>query len=246
MNTTLDRLTLPTIGSATDAELIAYLRRYHKIADLAALTEEELLITTLCEQLQISISDAELQAAGDAFRLEYQLLGIAETEAWLTQQRITIENWTQGIKHKLLAKKLKEHLFGAAVDGHYISHRTQFRRIALSQILVLDFVDAQHIIRELREEQTSFCTLALEYSKGRQSQSNGGFVGIRFVSELMPEIAQAIAEVKEGEILDPIQTKVGYHILRVEKWFPTALTEAVREIILESLFQSWRREHHTP
>jgi parvulin-like peptidyl-prolyl isomerase len=246
MGTTVEKLVLPTITSATDAELIAYLRRSHKIATLAALTEEDLSIANLCEQLEIAVSDAEVQAAGDAFRLVYQLLGIAETEAWLAQQRITIENWTQGIKHEIQAQKLKEHLFGAEVDGHYISHRNQFRRVALSQILVLDRGDGLKILQELRDENRSFCTLALNYSKGRQSQENGGFVGIRFMTELMPEIEEAIANAKEGETVGPIQTKLGYHILRVEKWFPADLTESVRARILESLFQSWLRESHVP
>jgi parvulin-like peptidyl-prolyl isomerase len=51
------------------------------------------------------------------------------------------------------------------------------------------------------------------------------FVGIRFLSELLPEIAQAISEAKEGEVIEPIQTKLGYHILKIEKWFPAELSE---------------------
>jgi parvulin-like peptidyl-prolyl isomerase len=36
----------------------------------------------------------------------------------------------------------------------------------------------------------------------------------------------------------PIQTKLGYHILKVEKWFPAELSK-VREQVLESLYQAW-------
>jgi parvulin-like peptidyl-prolyl isomerase len=233
---------LPQIEPATDEDIIAYLRRSHKIAEIAALAEHDALILSICEKLSTTVSDEELQAVGDAFRLEHKLLGASETLAWLQEQRITVEDWSQGIRVALLTKKLKEHLFGDAVDAHYMSNRNDYKRVALSQILVRDLPDSLKVAYAIREEKASFCALALEYSKGKQSQENGGFVGICFIAKLMLEIAQAISEAKEGEVIGPIQTKLGYHILKIEKWFPTELSESVREEILESLFQVWLRE----
>jgi parvulin-like peptidyl-prolyl isomerase len=242
MTETLENLAAPEIFSATDADIIAYLRRSSKIAEIAALAERDVLILSTCEQLGITVSDEELQAAGDAFRLEHKLLGSSETLAWLSQQRITVEDWSQGIRVALLTNKLKEHLFGAAVDDHYVGNRDNYKRVALSQILVLDLTEALEIAQELRENKASFCALALQYSKGKQSQENGGFVGVQFLVELMEELAQAVAEAKESEVIGPIQTRLGYHILKIEKWFPTELSELVREQILESLFQAWLQE----
>ena len=237
-----ENFVLPKIAPATNEDVIAYLRRSHKIAEVAALAECDALVLNICEQLGLTISDEELQAAGDAFRLEHKLLGASETLAWLQKQRITVEDWTQGIRVALLTNKLKEHLFGDTVDAHYLSNRNDYKRVALSQILVGDLIEARKVTYVIREENASFCALALEHSKGKQSKENGGFVGVRFLSELMPEIAQGISEAKEGEVIEPIQTKLGYHILKIEKWFPTELSESVREEILESLFQAWLRE----
>ncbi|NJL63514.1 MAG: peptidylprolyl isomerase [Methylacidiphilales bacterium] len=227
------------IQPATDAEILAYLRNSVKFAEIAHATEREALIKASCDRLEIDISDDEWQAAGDAFRMERKLWGNSETIAWLEQQRIDVEEWSQGIKAELLEKKLKEHLFGAVVDGSYISDRNNYRRVALSQILVSEFPTAQKIVQMLRNEHASFAALALEYSQGKQSQQNGGFVGIRYLVELLSEVAEAINNRKEGEIIDPVQTKLGYHVLRIEKWFPTELNQAVREQIMDSLFQSW-------
>lgn len=233
---------LPAISPATDADILAYLRCSHKIAEIAASAEYEALILALCEQRGITVSEEELQGAGNEFRLKHKLLGASETLSWLSEQRITVEDWTQGIRVAQLEKKLKEHLFGASVDGHYLSNRKDYRRIALSQILVRDLTDALKIVSRLQEDKSAFCALSLEYSKGQQSKEKGGFAGIHFLSRLMPEMAQAVSEANEGEVIGPLQTKLGYHIIKIEKWFPVELSEAVREEILESLFQAWLRE----
>lgn len=238
----LETLTLPNLTPATDVEIVAYLHRSCKIAEIAASAEQDAFVLKLCEQLGITITDQEWQAAGDAFRLEHNLPGIAETQAWFAQQRVTVEEWSQGIKISLLNQKLKEHLFGATVDAHYMSNRHHYRQVALSQILVTDLTEALKIAQALRQDQASFCALALTYSKGKQSQENGGFVGVRYLSELSQDIVRAIADAKEGEILGPIHTKFGYHILRVEKWFPVELNQSVREAVLEAMFHKWLRE----
>src|SRR4028119_2331092 len=213
MQETLEKLLLPEISPANDDAVVAYLRYSFKFAEMAALVERDALILAVCEQLGITLSDEELQAAGDAFRLEHKLLGASETLAWLQKQRITVEDWTQGIRVALLTNKLKEHLFGDTVDAHYLSNRNDYKRVALSHILVSDLIEARKVTYAIREGSASFCALALKHSKGKQSKENGGFVGVRFLSELMPEIAQGISEAKEGEVIEPIQTKLGYHIL---------------------------------
>lgn len=230
---------LPEISPATNEEIVAYLRRSHKLAEVASGVERDALILTLCEQIGVTVSEAELQAAGDAFRQEHKLLGASQTLAWLQEQRITVEDWSEGIRIALLTKKLKEHLFGDTIDAHYISNRNDYKRVALSQILVSDLTDALKVAFAIREENASLCALALKYSKGKQSKDNGGFVGVCFIAKLMPEMAKAISDAPEGEVIGPVQTKLGYHIIRVEKWFPAELNESLREEILDSLFQAW-------
>jgi hypothetical protein len=224
---------------ATDAEVVNHLRRSAKFAEIAASAERDALVIANADKLGITVSDEEWQARGDAFREEHKLWGTTETFAWLDKQRISVDEWSEGIKIMLLEKKLKEHLFGGAVDAAYLNNRNNYRRVALSQILVSDLATAWKIIQTLREGHACFSALALEHSKGKQSQENGGFVGIRFLGELVQEIVEAITDAKEGEIIGPVQTKLGYHVLRVEKWFPSQLNQEAREQILNAMFQVW-------
>lgn len=238
MQQTLEKIALPEINPATDEEILTYLRRSFQIDKIAAGAEREVMILSICEKLGITVSEEEVQKAGDDFRTQNKLLEVSDTLAWLNKQRITVEDWTYGIRASLLTQKLKEHLFSDAIDNDYINNRNRYRRAALSQILVGDRTEAMKIIRTLQEQKASFCALALEHSKGKQSRENGGFVGIRLLMELLPEVSEAVASASEGEVIGPIQTKMGYHILRVEKWFPTQINE-VKEQVLDFLFQDW-------
>ncbi len=239
------KLTLSEITPATSEEVVAYLRYSYKIAEFSALAEQDALILDVCDRLGITVSDEELQNAGDAFRQEYKLLGTSETLSWLQQQRISVEDWTQGIRIVLLTKILKEHLFGDSVDAHYLNNRNDYKRVALSQVLVSNLADAVQISHAIQKENASICAMAIEHSKGKQSRQNGGFAGINFMAELMPEIRQAIAELNEGEVIGPIQTKLGYHILKIEKWYPPELSASVRSEVLESLFKTWLKNLDT-
>jgi parvulin-like peptidyl-prolyl isomerase len=229
----------PQIEPVTDDAIAHYLRYTCKIAEIADLAERDAIILKACEELEITVPDAELQAAGDKFRLDNKLLGASETLAWLTKQRINPEDWTQGIRVRLLTQKLKEHLFLDAIDAHYLTNREEYRRAAFSQIMVAELPEAMQIAQTLREGKASWVAIALERSKAQPSAQNGGFVGIRFLSNLMPEIREAIAGIAEGEITNPVKTHLGYHILRVEKWFAPSLDESVRSEILDMLFQVW-------
>lgn len=48
---------------------------------------------------------------------------------------------------------------------------------------------------------------------------------------------QSVSEAHEGEVLEPIVTKLGSHIIKVDKWFPVQLDEFLREQLLKSAFQ---------
>lgn len=225
------------ISSPTETEIIDYLRHSYRWAEILDAVEQEAIVVALCQKYEIDITDEEWQAAGDEFRHQNNLLGIQQTQAWLQKQKITLEEWSEGIKHQLLLSKLKEHLFGGQADGYYMVNRELYRRVALSQILVRDLEQANELAQLLHEDKSSFCAKAIENSLGKQSKTNGGFMGIHYLSELAPEISQAITDAEEGTIIGPIQTKVGYHILKIEKRFPLKFDLSCREQVLESLWQ---------
>jgi parvulin-like peptidyl-prolyl isomerase len=225
------------ISPTTEADIIAYLRRSFKMASVTKLAQRDATLLKFAEGLNITVADEEVQSAADEFRRKYGLFNAADMNALLSAQQMTAEDWAENLKIALVTTKLEEHLFGSSIDNHYLENREVYKRAAISQILLKDETQAQRVAQEIRQGSIHFNAAALEYSTGTLSRTSAGYVGVRFFGELRPEIAQAIAEASEGEIIGPVQTPIGYHILRVEKWFPSELTVAQRKRMLASLLK---------
>jgi parvulin-like peptidyl-prolyl isomerase len=243
MNNTLDLTTviLPKIEPANDQQVLDCLKSSQQYTAFAAEAERNLLIENIAKQLNITVSEDEIQEFADNFRKKNKLYGETETMEWLSMQRITTEDWSKGVYLQLLTHKVKEEIAGENADSYYFANRNACRRVAVSQILVDNLTTAMKVVESIRQQKDSFCALALDFSQGKQSRENGGFAGVKFVAELLPEVAAAIEEAAIGEVLDPVKSKIGYHILRVEKWYPAEFTE-VRDAVIDYLFHAWVSE----
>ncbi|MDE2818105.1 MAG: peptidylprolyl isomerase [Chloroflexota bacterium] len=109
-----------------------------------------------------------------------------------------------------------------------------FERMALETLLAEDLVgaegtllyaDARHILLETEAEAESalgalrdgesFADLARAISTDPGSGARGGELGETFVGNYVPEFREAIEEAKIGELVGPVQSEFGYHILQV-------------------------------
>ena len=109
-----------------------------------------------------------------------------------------------------------------------------FERMALEALLADDLVgeaglllyaDVRHILVETEEDAESalgalrtgesFADLARAISTDPGSGARGGELGETFVGNYVPEFRQAIEGAKIGELVGPVQSEFGYHILQV-------------------------------
>ncbi|MEW5701322.1 MAG: peptidylprolyl isomerase [Candidatus Zixiibacteriota bacterium] len=60
-----------------------------------------------------------------------------------------------------------------------------------------------------------FCALAQEYSRDEESRKNCGELGWYPVGEMFPEFRAALRDAKSGDIVGPVSTPYGWHVLRV-------------------------------
>jgi peptidyl-prolyl cis-trans isomerase SurA len=68
-----------------------------------------------------------------------------------------------------------------------------------------------HAIRDGQD----FCALAQTYSQDEESRKNCGELGWYPIEEMFPEFKSALTDSKTGEVVGPVSTQFGWHILRV-------------------------------
>lgn len=84
--------------------------------------------------------------------------------------------------------------------------------VALHHILVKSSALAEEILQELKLG-ADFGQLAREYSSCPSGQ-NEGFAGYHSIDDLDEALVKAIHDGEEGYVPKPIQTRLGFHLLK--------------------------------
>lgn len=85
-----------------------------------------------------------------------------------------------------------------------------------------DKADAERVMGLLRQisdemkQGVSFQALAAKYSQDPGSARNGGYVGWFSRERMVPQFSQAVFSGRPGQIIGPVQTQFGLHIIRIE------------------------------
>ncbi len=87
------------------------------------------------------------------------------------------------------------------------------------------------------EDGEDFNTLATTYSDDIETRSNGGYLGVRSLTELNPRTRATIEPIAEGAYSSPHETESGVHIFKVDTRDTPDLTEAEKQQITAILRQ---------
>lgn len=74
---------------------------------------------------------------------------------------------------------------------------------------------AQAVLAELRAHPRRFPDMAREYS-ACSSKENSGFLGQLTAGDTVPEFEAALDALEEGQISDPVETRFGLHLIRLD------------------------------
>lgn len=110
----------------------------------------------------------------------------------------------------------------AEVAAFYAEHQRDLARpeeLTLRQILVPTLNEARDVRRRLAKDPRSFDALAQTRSRGPEA-SAGGLMGTFARGQLPTELELAAFDLAEGRVSEPVQTPLGYHVLRVDSRRP--------------------------
>jgi len=132
------------------------------------------------------------------------------------------------------------------IAAYYRAHREDLavpETVTLRQILVGTLNEARDVKRRLARDPKAFDAIARSQSKGVESAA-GGYMGRFERGQLPPELEATAFAQPEGGASEPVETALGYHVLRVEsrQQAREPTLEEARERIRERLARTRRAE----
>ena len=109
--------------------------------------------------------------------------------------------------------------------------------------VVLDDKDfAMELFYGIQEGEMSCYEVAHQYIQDTELRRKGGYRGIVRRKELKPEISAAVFVATPPQVLKPIVTSQGVHLIFVEEIIEPQLNEKLRYQIISDLFTRWLKQ----
>jgi parvulin-like peptidyl-prolyl isomerase len=201
------------------------------------------------QEHNITVSDKEVdqelaklkEQVGDQARSSGQDVSNQEAyEQALKQNNITEEQLREDIRENLPVQKVQERVAGEAepsdeeIQNYYEKNKeaqftTPEQRCVRHILFNKDQKEKAEDVKQQLENGGDFAKLAKENSQDPGSAAQGGDLGCLGKGETVPEFEQAAFGAERGEIVGPVQTEFGYHILQVTDVKPEQ-TRSLQEV----------------
>ncbi len=200
------------------------------------------IIASTAQKIGIKVELEELQQAADNLRLINNLRRADETLAWLQKHCLSVDEFEEVAHISVLSSKLVQHLFADKVEPFFVEHQLDYAQVVMYEVVLDDEDLAMELFYAIAEGETSFPEVAHEYIQDTELRRSGGYRGILHRKNLKPEISAAVFAATPPQILKPIVTSSGAHLILVEELIQPKLDDTVRHKILSDLFSAWLKQ----
>jgi peptidyl-prolyl cis-trans isomerase C len=137
----------------------------------------------------------------------------------------------------LLERTVEARSTDEAIKKWYDDHAVQFARpqAKARHILVADEAEAKAIYADVAAHPETFADVAMKKSTDKGSAKEGGDLGWFEKQRMVPEFADAVFAGKKGDLVGPVKTKFGYHVILIEEMRDSVPVDEVKDKIKEQL-----------
>jgi len=244
------------------AEVAAKKEDYRK--NLANDLIAELLIKDRADRLGLTVSTEEVKEAVDRLKQQYGISTDQQFAESLQKSGLTRADMESRLRDTLLMNKVfsrelrgREELTDKELRERYDREKEHYRlpeRARLREIVILKPSNAASVdAARQRAEQLAaqaranadFSLLATTASESG-TKSKGGDLGEVARGELLPDLDKAVFNANSGAVIGPIETKSGWHILKVEQRLPSEVPafESIKDKIRKDAGEdAWQRDY---
>jgi len=222
--------------------------RAHTVDQLVDLLKHYGILPQLFRELAIDEVIAEVELTPEEtiqachqFYQQHQLKTEADVQAWLSQQGISRDRLEPLITRNIRLERYKQATWTPKLEHYFLERKAKLDRVIYSLIRVNDMGTAQELYFRIQEGEEPFDKLAREYSQGVEAET-GGLLGPVELGTPHPLIAKILTTNKPGQLMPPTRLGEWFLVLRLEKFLPAQLDEAMQQRLLNELFETWLKE----
>jgi parvulin-like peptidyl-prolyl isomerase len=226
--------------SVTPEEILKFLALNGQSSSLLAEIIKNKEVLKKAKELNIEVSDDELQKFADSYRAAHGLYTSEETVAFLENNGLTEEDFEQFCEQNLLISAVKDKLADKnKINENFVNNRSAYDRVRISMIVVADENLANEIFMEITEEDADFHALARKHSLDEMTKFAGGYIGWITRQALPPESSAKVFNAEAGEVLGPFPVEKNFQLIFLEEVKRAEMSENLKEVIKDRIFDEW-------
>lgn len=191
------------------------------------------------KELGIEVTDDEITAELDKLVQDRFQGDKAQLESALKESDMSMDQLKEEIRTSLTLKKIATKdvtISDQEIKDYYEKNKDAMgepEEVHARHILVKDDALAKDLVAQLKADPSKFEALAKEHSQDPSNADKGGDLGYFGKGAMVPDFEKAAFEANVNDIVGPVKTEFGYHIIQVvdhkEAKVPT-LDEKKKEI----------------
>lgn len=223
----------------------------------------ELLIKDRADRMNLTVSADEMKDAVQRLKAQYGLTTDAQFNESLQKSGMTRPEMENRLRDTIMMNKVfgrelrgREDLTDRELRERYDREKERFRlpeRAHLREIVIVRPADAA-AVEAARQRATQLATEArgsdfakvASASSDAGTKSKGGDLGEVAKGELLPDLDHAVFNATAGSVIGPIETKSGWHILKVETRLPSEIPafESMKDRLRKDASDdAWQRDY---